>query len=182
MDSQQQQNRRLVILGIVAFFVLVSDQLTKFWAVKYLQGQPDVDMVGGMVRFIYAENTGAWGSLGQDWPEPVKLIVMTALPLGVLGWIGVRMVRDHNLPRLEAMAYALIISGGVGNIIDRIRLGYVVDFMWMGVGSLTTNIFNVADLSIVGAMILLVWEAFRAHKEKKKEGLPGNKENSPKEV
>jgi signal peptidase II len=121
-----------------------------------------------MIRLIYAENTGAWGSLGEDWPEPVKLIVMTALPLVVLSWIGWKMVSDKGLPRIEALAYALIISGGVGNIIDRIRLGYVVDFMWMGVGPLTTNIFNIADLAIVGAMALLVAEAIRSHRQKKK--------------
>src|SRR5690606_18215060 len=130
-----------------------------------LKGQEDIALLGGIVRFLYAENTGAWGSLGQDWPEPVKLVVMTALPLGVLAWIGVRMVRDHNLPRLEALAYALIIAGGIGNIIDRIRLGYVVDFLWMGVGPLTTNIFNIADVSIVGAMALLIWEAVLSHRK-----------------
>lgn len=166
---EAEQRRRLVFLGTIAFIIFVSDQLSKWWAVVVLKGQEDIVFLGGAIRFLYAENTGAWGSLGQDWPEPVKLVVMTMLPLGVLAWIAVRMVRDHGLPRLEALAYALIIAGGVGNIADRIRLGYVVDFLWMGVGPLTTNIFNIADASIVAAMLLLVSEAVMAHRKKKAE-------------
>ena len=161
---------RLIRWIIIAAVILIADQATKLMAVDQLKGQDEISYLGGTVRLIYAENTGAWGSLGEDWPQPWKTIVMTIVPLLVLTWIGVRMVRDATLPAIEGMAYALIISGGVGNIIDRLRLGYVVDFMWMGLKPpLTTNIFNIADLAIVGAIVLLVVEAIRAHREKKKQ-------------
>jgi signal peptidase II len=163
---------RIILLVVVAVSVIVLDQLTKIWATDNLKGAPERSFLGGAVRLMYAENTGAWGSMGSDWSDAVKLVVMILLPVGVLGWITVRLIKDHKMEIPEGVAYAFIVSGGVGNIIDRIKDKYVVDFLWMGIGPLTTNVFNVADMAITGAMGLLIWESFWSHKKNKKLALP----------
>ena len=162
--------KRILLLSLVALAVIGLDQATKIWAVEHLKGEPEINFLGGAVRLMYAENTGAWGSMGADWSDSVKLVVMILLPVGVLAGIAVRLVKDSNMMTSEVIAYAFIVSGGVGNIIDRIKDRYVVDFLWMGVGRLTTNVFNVADMAITGAMMLLIWDSFASRRKNLKLG------------
>lgn len=159
--------KRVMLLLTVAVAVVGLDQWTKIWAVRELKGMPDWVFFDGALRLMYAENTGAWGSLGAEWPEPVKLVVMILLPIAVLGWIAYRLIKDHDMQLYESFAYAFIVSGGIGNIIDRIKDRYVVDFLWIGIGPLTTNVFNVADMAITGAMLILIWESIVSYKKAK---------------
>lgn len=150
-------NRMLFLIGLM-LLVFALDQMSKQWAIDTLQGQPIQTYFGGWLRLMYAENRGAWGGLGAEWPEIVRLLVMTVLPLIVLAWLGFRIFTDGSMPQKESTGYALFISGGLGNLIDRIRFDYVVDFLWMGMqGSwFSTNIFNIADMAIMAAVGFLI--------------------------
>lgn len=148
--------RAALILAVVAVCI-VSDQSTKHLADLILKNQDPVQFFGPTVRFLYAENTGAWGSLGESWPPPVKMTALIGLPVIVLAWMVAHLMRKPNVTHAEIYAYSLILGGGLGNIIDRLDHGYVVDFMYIGYGRLATNIFNVADVAVVSGILLLAW-------------------------
>jgi signal peptidase II len=148
--------RRVLLSFALIASCIGCDQWTKRIAVQTLKDHPPVHLLNGLIQLIYAENTGAWGSLGAGWPPALKLAVFIVLPLAVLASIAAHMIRVPAIDGVRFVAYGLLVGGGAGNIIDRITTGYVVDFMWMGVGRLATNIFNVADLAVVIGVLLLL--------------------------
>lgn len=141
------------------------DQGTKWYATRelsHLESQPPISLLGDTVRLTYAKNLGAYGSLGSELTHSQRVWVLiipnVALLSGVLFW----MLRHKNVTRLQFAALGLIFAGGVGNLIDRVRLGYVVDFLNVGIGpDFRTFIFNVADMYITFAVVLLGWMILR---------------------
>ena len=151
-----KKQRQIVTLFVIAIVVIALDQATKMLAVAHLK-ETHLSYLGDTIRLYYAENIGAWGGLGDSAPPLVRMILLTILPSVVLIGFTVHLLRDPNLKSLMVYALGFIVAGGTGNIIDRVRQGYVVDFMWMGVGPVGTNIFNVADMAIMlGAGLFLV--------------------------
>jgi signal peptidase II len=153
--------RVLLVLGILAG-CFAADQLTKIWAVTFIKNAPAMTFLWETIRIEYAENTGAWGSLGGGWSEPVRFWALMVLPSIVLAGIAWFAAFKDGLSRLEVWAYALIVGGGAGNLWDRFMHGYVVDFLWMGVGRIGTNVFNIADTIIMLAFGLILIHAWRA--------------------
>ena len=76
--------------------------------------------------------------------------------------ISVSLVLDQFFKLL-----ALVISGGIGNLIDRVTRGYVIDFIFMGIGPLHTGVFNIADIAITSGLIMMLYEQYRMEKETK---------------
>jgi signal peptidase II len=142
------------------------DQVTKALAEEHLAGRPPVLMLGGALRLLYAENTGAFLSLGSGLPEAARLwifVVITGAVLGLLLVYG--LTHRDSLRPFEVVALALVVGGGIGNLIDRIALGLVRDFLFLGVGVLRTGVFNVADMAITGGALLMLgglWRGRRA--------------------
>ncbi len=167
----QKLNRLFLVLSIL-FAVISVDQTTKRIAELEIKHNA-MTLLAGTVRLEYAENRGAFGSLGANWPTSLRFFVFMLLPLLVLGGIAAYVLRNDTLHLLEVASFALILGGGLGNLIDRFLLGYVVDFMWCGVGGIGTNIFNVADMGIMSGMIGLLYHHFmykRNDKEKSSNG------------
>ncbi|MGI6264027.1 MAG: signal peptidase II [Acutalibacteraceae bacterium] len=130
------------------------DQLTKWWAITALTEKPVV-LIDGVLELRYSENTGAaWGIFsGARWP----LIVLTVALLGVVIWV--LLSRRFRSYRLANIAACLIMGGGIGNLIDRIFRGYVVDFIYVKL--IDFPIFNVADCGVViGAALMLIFLVF----------------------
>lgn len=150
----------LLVLAITALVAL--DQLTKFWAVRFLSGGETVSLWDGVLELCYSENTGiAWGLL-QDrrW----LVVVATGLMLTFL--LVVLLSGRFRTSKLVSLGGVLMLAGGVGNLVDRLLLGYVVDFIhyykWFDF-----PIFNVADCCVtVGAVLILVYFFFFGSKEK----------------
>ena len=133
-----------VILGAL---LLAADQYVKFWTVSHLAEGGSAPLIPGFVELLRVHNYGAaWSSFsGMRW---LLLGVTSAIVLAVIWAVVKRHVR-HPLGLTAAM---LIISGGLGNILDRARLGYVVDmfnFQFM-----SYPVFNVADICIVSGAVL----------------------------
>ncbi len=150
---------RLVGASLVIGLCIVCDQLSKDWAIATLQNRPQKFYLGGFLKFLYAENTGAWGSMGSGLPEPWRYILLTIVPILFLFGLFVFLITRKDLKTYESFCYALIVGGGAGNLIDRAIHGFVVDFLWMGWPQLGTNIFNVADVLIMtGVITLLLWQ------------------------
>ncbi|NJN17279.1 MAG: signal peptidase II [Oscillochloris sp.] len=141
---------RWMIPAILALFLLVFDQATKHWAVDQLGPTPGVEMITigfPWLRFVYTQNTGIAFSLFQGMPTlfTITSIVITA------GAIAAYVGYLPNQVRLVQISMGLIFGGAIGNIIDRLRLGYVVDFIAVG----WWPVFNLADSGITVGVVLL---------------------------
>lgn len=144
--------RRFVIFGLVTFVSIALDQVTKLLAIDAFKGKPTLSYLGDTFRFQYATNEGAFLSLGGNLPPNVRFWLLTVGVGALLLAISVHALRNP-VDTANLSGYALIVSGGFSNWIDRARFGgVVVDFMNMGLGSLRTGVFNVADLAILAGI------------------------------
>lgn len=159
MDRKERADKiQLQIFYGCSIFLILLDQATKHWAQLSFRGQPTQTYLGDLFRFDYAENPGAFLGMGDSLSSPSRFWIFTILVfLMMLGLIFFLHFRKFS--RSEAWAYSLVFAGGIGNLIDRAfrTEGRVIDFMNMGVGSLRTGIFNVADMAILAGLILLVF-------------------------
>jgi signal peptidase II len=149
--------RRILLIALILFSCVGCDQVTKVTAQRYLASSEPISYLGNIVRLQYAENSGAFLSLGAVLPADLRfwlLIVLTGI--GVAGMLASILVKRSLRPSL-VIAMSFIIGGGIGNLIDRaFNNGAVIDFMNIGVGSLRTGIFNIADVAIMIGMGLLI--------------------------
>ncbi|MDX2069672.1 MAG: signal peptidase II [Haliscomenobacter sp.] len=148
--------KRLIVLLIPGLLATVLDRLTKIWAVNTLKEQPMKSYLNDIFRLVYAENTGAFLSLGSGMNDTLRYWVLAVVPVLVLLYIFFHVLTAKNLHIVQQAAFGFILGGGLSNIYDRIMEGRVVDFMNMGFGTLRTGIFNVADMSIMLGLFLMV--------------------------
>ena len=135
---------------------IACDRVTKHLATAHLANSPSQSFLADTFRLEYAENTGAFLSLGSTLPQKIRTGVLTfgvAIGLILVAILAVKK-RWTGVPLAGA---ALIWAGGVSNLVDRAMRGSVVDFMNLGIGSLRTGIFNVADVAIMAGAILIAF-------------------------
>ena len=139
----------LVRLLAIAGVIVAIDQWTKAWATRTLAWRPPVEVFGEYVRLTYTRNSGVAFGLGAGLPFPYYLFSIIAVI--VILWMFVR----HRVTGLgRQWALALILGGAVGNLIDRVRAGEVVD--WIDVQ--WWPVFNVADSAVsIGAVALVIY-------------------------
>lgn len=141
-----------LLLGVAAAVVAL-DQASKQWVTRALQGRAPVPVLGGLFQLNYTRNTGAAFSI---LPHGGSLFAVVAVVVAV--GILVFYPRLQLYGVLSGVALGLILGGAVGNLIDRVRLGYVIDFIdfrWFPV-------FNLADSAIVcGVALLILTSLFR---------------------
>ncbi len=143
----------LLFFGVAAA-VLVVDQLSKVWVVANIVPGTAVALLGDLVRLIHSKNDGAlFGLFGTAAP------VLAIASIGVLALIVGYHARSGRSPLLS-IALGLLLGGASGNLIDRIRLGYVVDWVDAGLGSVRFWTFNLGDAAISAAILLLLLLAF----------------------
>jgi signal peptidase II len=142
-----------IFIGIaVAVFVL--DQLAKAWLVSTLSPGERIQVVGDYVRLIHSQNTGALFGLFRD--QALFFAIVSVGVVGAIVWF------HHSSGRntLLSVALGLLLGGALGNMADRFRIGYVVDFVDVGLGDLRFYTFNIADSAISLAILLLLLTAF----------------------
>ena len=145
--------RGLLFLGLAAL-VVVADQITKRVMEDRLRGQRPIPVVDDILRLTYVENRGAAFGLLQD--QTTFFVLVGILVIGVIA------ASYRYLPRsgfLLHLALGLQLGGAIGNLIDRIRQGYVVDFVDFGYHANWWPVFNVADSAIVVGVALLALNA-----------------------
>ena len=170
--------KKFVLPLVVMVLVVLSDRMTKVWAVETLKGYPSQSYLGDSFRIIYAENEGAFLSLGSDLPENVRFWVLAIIPILALGYFGFTLFFNNEVGPWQRIAFAFIIAGGGSNIIDRILEGKVVDFLNIGIGDLRSGIFNIADMAIMAGLFLILPMAFKSSAPKKEESVPFEVENN----
>ncbi len=148
--------------------VFLLDQATKAWAVRRLRLGETVRAVEGFLHFGYAENPGiAFGQFqeGGDFGRWMLVVLAALAAIGVTAYI----IRTPRTDDRTLGACALLLAGIVGNLTDRVRLGYVIDFIEVHLGSFQWPTFNVADASIcVGAGLLALDIIFEGKRQKAK--------------
>ena len=149
-------NHRLKRLLLVAGVTIALDQITKYTAKPLLQGQGSYSYLADTWRFVYSENTGAFLGLGAELSAGLRTLIFTVMVSLFLVALTVYTLRAA-LPRWHQIGAALLLGGGIGNLIDRVLLGYVIDFMNAGIGGLRTGIFNVADMAILLGIGFMIW-------------------------
>jgi signal peptidase II len=149
-----------LVLLIAIGATIGCDHVTKHVAATRLSEGPSRSFLADTFRLEYAENTGAFLSLGADWPLPVRTAVFGAGNALLLALFVVVMRRGW--PTRTLLGVALFVGGGVSNLLDRIIHGTVIDFMNVGIGPLRTGIFNVADMAIMLGVGIVMLETCRS--------------------
>ncbi len=155
-------NKEALIYFIIIFVGIALDQLTKLLAVKFLMPIDTFPIIKDVLHLTYAENTGmAFGLLkDQRW------IFISVSTIAIIG-MSIYLFLGKCESKLSALSLAIIVSGGLGNMIDRICLGYVVDFIDFTL--IDFAIFNVADSFVcIGAGLLILALVLELIEEQKK--------------
>ena len=140
---------------LISVAVLATDQLSKYWAMTTLKPKGWIDVIDGFFRLTYATNRGVAFSLFADSQMNVRLIFGTISTVAA-GFVITYLLRTPAGKPLLSTSLSLLIAGIVGNLIDRLRLGEVIDFLDFHLADkYTWPTFNVADAAIcIGAILL----------------------------
>jgi signal peptidase II len=135
------------------------DQVFKAVARDSLAHAGTITLLRGAVRLEYVENPGAFLSLGASLPLKLRSLLFVGGAILVLTALLAVMARSRHGPLPRLLGLALVAGGAVGNLIDRVLHGSVVDFVSVGLGGLRTGVFNVADLAITAGVLILALAA-----------------------
>ena len=147
---------------LVCVLLIVIDQLTKIIAERYLfLGEP-VPVIDGLFNLTLVYNPGAAFGMFGDLPDPWRRITLGAVSLLALLVVVRFMYKEAREDTVSQYALVAILSGAIGNIIDRVRFDAVIDFLDFYVGEHHWPAFNVADSAITLGAILLIWDQLLA--------------------
>jgi signal peptidase II len=141
---------RWVLFAGIAIAVVVIDQLAKSWIIANLDPGEGMSVIGDWLNFVHGQNSGIlFGMLPQSAP------IFAVVSIGVTGLI-VYYHRRAGRGILVTIALGLLLGGAIGNLLDRLTHGYVVDFVDMGIGTWRFYTYNIADACITTAIVLLL--------------------------
>jgi signal peptidase II len=139
------------------------DRITKAYAHQNLRSALPISLLYDTIRIHYMENTGATLGMGSSLTEGARFIVFVVLIGLVLAAAFGYLIFSPGLSTGQSLGLALVISGGLGNLIDRIlNQGAVIDFINLGIGPLRTGVFNVADVIVYAGMAIFVFFSLKA--------------------
>jgi signal peptidase II len=141
--------RRGVLLCCLLAATAGCDRVTKHFALTTLAGYPDHSYLADTVRLQYHENPGAFLSVGASWTPGARAMVFQLGNALFLIALGIAASRRRAWSRVESCGLALFFAGALSNLIDRLAVGSVIDFLNVGIGPVRTGIFNVADMAIL---------------------------------
>lgn len=166
-----KQRLKLILMAVAVIVVgIVFDQVTKWLCVKYIPLKTSVTVIPSILDFTHIQNTGAaWGMFGEPGQRWIFLVISSVAIVAMLGFLFTLKEKSETL---LAISLAMIASGGIGNMIDRLALGYVVDFVdtnpFLAHFHLHFPIYNGADILVcVGAALMVLAYLILWHKEAK---------------
>lgn len=135
----------------IVIITVLADQISKYFVVDLLKPIHQTQLIEGVLNFTYVENTGAaFGSFSEN---RAVFMCFSVLIIAVLSFA---VYKFHGKNKLFDVCLGLILGGGVGNMIDRVRLGYVVDFIDFCAFDFWKYVFNIADSAVVVGCILAI--------------------------
>ena len=159
----------IVVYFAIAAFVIIADQLSKLWVLNEFHLYESREIIPGFFNLVYVTNTGAAFSLLADVDSPWRHYFFLGIGLAAIAGLTVGyfvLRREHSW---YGPAFACIAGGAAGNLVDRVRLGAVVDFLDVYIGQYHWPAFNVADSAIcIGAGIFIVISLLESKKSIKR--------------
>jgi signal peptidase II len=158
--------KRLLLIALVLFTCVGCDQVTKHIARQNISNSGPFSVFDNFFRLQYTENPGAFLSIGAGSTENMRFwLLIISVGIFLFGMLVYLMASAHNT-KPQLISLSLVVGGGVSNLIDRIlNEGRVIDFMNMGIGSLRTGIFNVADIAITFGILWSIAISIRGKKK-----------------
>ena len=161
MIYMKQKKGKLLCFDFILLVILVAiDQYTKHLAVIKLKDQPAFNIIDGVLEFNYLENRGA--AFGMLQNQKMFFVFVAAIFLCVIIYVLIKVPVEKKYNGLHVLL--IMVSGGaIGNLIDRLRLDYVVDFIYFVL--INFPIFNVADIYVTVATVILVIQVLFVYQE-----------------
>ncbi len=151
----------ILVLDFILLLVLVAgDQITKYLAVIKLKDQPAFNIIDGVLEFNYLENRGA--AFGMLQNQKFFFVFVAVIFLGVIIYVLIKAPESKKYNSLHILL-TMIAGGAIGNMIDRLRFDYVVDFIYFVL--INFPIFNVADIYVTVATVVLVIQVLFIYKD-----------------
>lgn len=160
-------SRTAFIIVLIVFNIAI-DQISKIIVRAQVIPGSETDILGDYFTLHNVENTGAFLGMGSDFNPTLKLVLLLLLPIGVLGYVLYYIIRNNDLDKFSLIGFCCVIGGGIANVYDRVLYGSVTDFFHIDLGGVfRTGIFNVADMSVMFGMGLLLYGSFKNNKKEK---------------
>jgi len=153
-----------IAIVLLVFLNIGCDQLSKNAVRKHISEHDRIELIGDNFIMVKVENTGAMLGFGQNLSPILKLIFLQTIPVLVLLVLLFRILKKTNMNIWLVFAFACVIGGGIGNLIDRIAYGQVTDFFHINIGFFKTGIFNMADVSVTLGVLLILFLNIRNRK------------------
>lgn len=150
---------RTFIILMVLSSNIGCDQISKHIVRQRLEYNQEIGLIDNYLTLTKIENAGAFLSLGHTLPKPVKMLLLTILPMCLLGFAIFYLMTKMNLTHVTMLGISFIVGGGVGNIYDRLIYGSVTDFLQINFVVFQTGIFNMADVSIMTGICMIGFDA-----------------------
>lgn len=140
---------RWALFAVIAVTVVVLDQLSKGWIVANIEKGSGISILGDWLNFVYGENSGILFGMVPQSASAFAIVSLVVIVLIVVYH------RRAGRGIVMTVATALLLGGAIGNLIDRLRFGAVVDWIDMGIGAWRFWTYNVADAAITTSLILI---------------------------
>ena len=138
-------------LAIISLICIIIDQVIKVIVTTNMEFAHSINVINNFFRITYLQNTGAaWSILSGN---RILLIIVTLIALGIIYFV---FLKDKKIKNYESILLGILLGGIIGNLIDRVRFGYVIDYLDFNLFSYHYPVFNFADICIVVSIIILL--------------------------
>lgn len=151
---------KILIILILVIINISCDQISKIVVRHQVQYQEEIPLIKNHFTLTRVENTGAFLSLGNSMSYLFRVLLLSLFPLLVIGFGIFYLVTNNNISKVFIIGLCFIIGGGIGNVFDRIRYGSVTDFLHLKFGVLQTGVFNLADVSVMTGIFILLFFSY----------------------
>jgi signal peptidase II len=161
--SMTKISNAMIILIIM--LNLAFDQISKIIVRNEVGNYEIIKLFGHWFTLTKVENTGAFLSAGSALPDLIRIILLSVFPIIFLAYGLYMLLVKRLMSNLQVVGWCFVIGGGTGNLYDRIVHGSVTDFLHLDLGLFQTGIFNLADVSIMIGMFIILTGQFLYKKE-----------------
>lgn len=158
IDMKEKGRLKNILILVILISIISCDQISKQIVRQELVHSTPISVISHYVVLTKVENTGAFLGMGNSMPRGLYLLLMVILPLIAIGYGLYYIFKKNNLSMLLVAGISLIISGGLGNICDRILHGSVTDFLFFDFIIFHTGIVNIADIAVTTGFFLIMYE------------------------
>ena len=159
--------KRAVLVFTLIILNIGCDQVSKKMVRDQVEPRTTTEIIGEKFILTNVENTGAFLGMGSDLNPTIKTILLLILPVIILILVLHYLLTKKDLDNLTIIGLSFIIGGGIGNLYDRILYGQVTDFFHIDLGGVfRTGVFNMADVSVMIGMGLILLASFVYRKNK----------------